>query len=224
MDGGAWRAAVHGVAEGRTQLSDFAFPFHFHALEKEMATHHSVPAWRIPAQGSLVGCRPCGRAESATPDATQPQQRCTCALWGLRYPCVLLPLELSPEPGNLSNPRLQTRRVTPVETSPEPRPPRVPSAAGRPYWLSGARLPRDRPHSSRAGALGGRGGRAEGVCSPPRISRLRASSQLLPTYLSLNCSEGALMTALLHVSTTQSGGSQTSFKPEVPVISPINQR
>ena len=48
MDGGAWKAAVHGVAEGRTRLSDFTFTFHFHALEKEMATHSSVFAWRIP--------------------------------------------------------------------------------------------------------------------------------------------------------------------------------
>ena len=49
MDGGAWKAAVHGVAEGWTQLSDFTFTFHFHALEKEMATHSSsVLAWRIP--------------------------------------------------------------------------------------------------------------------------------------------------------------------------------
>ena len=47
-DGGAWKAAVHGVAEGRTQLSDFTFTFHFHALEKEMATHSNVLAWRIP--------------------------------------------------------------------------------------------------------------------------------------------------------------------------------
>ena len=46
MDGGAWKAAVHGVAEGRTRLSDFTF--HFHALEKETATHSSVVAWRIP--------------------------------------------------------------------------------------------------------------------------------------------------------------------------------
>ena len=48
MDGGAWWAAVHGVAKSRTQLSDFPFTFHFHALEKEMATHSSVLAWRIP--------------------------------------------------------------------------------------------------------------------------------------------------------------------------------
>src|SRR5574337_1195749 len=48
MDGGAWWAAVHGVAKSRTGLSDFTFSFHFHALEKKMATHSSVLAWRIP--------------------------------------------------------------------------------------------------------------------------------------------------------------------------------
>ena len=48
LDGGAWQAAVHGVAKSWTQLSDFTFTFHFHALEKEMATHSSVLAWRIP--------------------------------------------------------------------------------------------------------------------------------------------------------------------------------
>ena len=48
MDGGAWWAAVHGVAKSGTRLSDFTFTFHFHALEKEMATHSSVLAWRIP--------------------------------------------------------------------------------------------------------------------------------------------------------------------------------
>ena len=48
MDGGAWKATVHGVAKSRTRLSDFTFTFHFHALEKEMATHSSVLAWRIP--------------------------------------------------------------------------------------------------------------------------------------------------------------------------------
>ena len=55
MDGGAWWAAVHGVAKSRTWLSDFTFTFHFHALEKEMATHSSVLAWRIPGTGELVG-------------------------------------------------------------------------------------------------------------------------------------------------------------------------
>ena len=48
MDRGAWKAAVHGVAEGQAQLNDFTFTFHCHALEKEMATHSSVLAWRIP--------------------------------------------------------------------------------------------------------------------------------------------------------------------------------
>ena len=48
MDGGAWKASVHGVAKSRIQLSDFTFTFHFTALEKEMATHSSVLAWRIP--------------------------------------------------------------------------------------------------------------------------------------------------------------------------------
>ena len=48
MDGGTWQAAVHGVAKSWAQLSDFTFTFHFHALEKEMATHSSVLAWRIP--------------------------------------------------------------------------------------------------------------------------------------------------------------------------------
>ena len=48
MGRGAWLAAVHGVAKSRTQLSDFTFTFHFHALEKEMETHSSVLAWRIP--------------------------------------------------------------------------------------------------------------------------------------------------------------------------------
>ena len=51
MDGGAWKAAVHEVAERRTRLSDFTFTFRFHALEKEMATHSSVLAWRIPGTG-----------------------------------------------------------------------------------------------------------------------------------------------------------------------------
>ena len=51
MDGGARWAAVHGVAQSRTRLSNFTFTFHFHALEKEMATHSSVLAWRIPGTG-----------------------------------------------------------------------------------------------------------------------------------------------------------------------------
>ena len=54
-DGGAWWAAVHGVAKSRTGLSDFTFTFHFYALEKEMATHSSVLAWRIPGMGESGG-------------------------------------------------------------------------------------------------------------------------------------------------------------------------
>ena len=64
MDGGAWKAAVHGVAKSRTRLSNFTFTFNFHALEKEMATHSSVLAWRIP------GYRLWGRTESDTTEAT----------------------------------------------------------------------------------------------------------------------------------------------------------
>ena len=70
MDGGAWKAAVHGVAEGRTRLNDFAFTFHFHALEKEMATHSSVLAWRIPGTGESVGCRLWGSTESDMTEVT----------------------------------------------------------------------------------------------------------------------------------------------------------
>ena len=55
MDGGAWWAAVHGVAKSWTRLSDFTFSFHFHALEKEMATHSSVLAWRIPGMAEPGG-------------------------------------------------------------------------------------------------------------------------------------------------------------------------
>ena len=55
MDREAWQAAVHGVAKGRARLNDFTFPFHFHALEKEMATHSSVLAWRIPGTGEPGG-------------------------------------------------------------------------------------------------------------------------------------------------------------------------
>ena len=63
MDGGPWWAAVHGVARSQIRLSDFTFTFHSHALEKEMPTHSSVLAWRIPGRGSLVGCHLWGRTE-----------------------------------------------------------------------------------------------------------------------------------------------------------------
>ena len=55
MDGGAWWAAVHGVGKSWTRLSNFTFTFHFHALEKEMATHSSVLAWKIPGMGEPGG-------------------------------------------------------------------------------------------------------------------------------------------------------------------------
>ena len=55
MDGGAWKAAVHGVVKSWTRLSNFTFTFHFHALEKEMATHSCVLAWRIPGMGKRGG-------------------------------------------------------------------------------------------------------------------------------------------------------------------------
>ena len=55
MDGGAWQAAVHRVAKSQTRLSDFTFTFHFHALEKEMATHSSILAWRISGMGEPGG-------------------------------------------------------------------------------------------------------------------------------------------------------------------------
>ena len=84
MDGGAWQAAVHGVAKSQTRLSNFPFTFHFHRLEKEMATHSSVLAWRIPGKGSLLGCRLWGRTESDTTEATQQQQQQT------KYPLTFL--------------------------------------------------------------------------------------------------------------------------------------
>ena len=70
MDGGAWWAVVHGVAKSRTRLSDFTFTFHFHALEKEMATHSSVLAWRTQGWGSLVGCCLWGHTESDMTEST----------------------------------------------------------------------------------------------------------------------------------------------------------
>ena len=70
MDRGAWKAAVHGVAKSQARHSDFTLTFHFHTLEKEMATHSSVLAWRIQGRGSLVGCHLWGRTESDTTEAT----------------------------------------------------------------------------------------------------------------------------------------------------------
>ena len=66
MDGGAWWATVHGVAKSRTQLSNFIFTFHFHALEKEMATHSNILAWRIPGTEEPSGAAVYGVAQSRT--------------------------------------------------------------------------------------------------------------------------------------------------------------
>ena len=70
MDGGAWWAAVHEVAKSQTRLSDFTLTFHFHALEKEMATHSSVLAWRIPGTGEPDGLASMGCTESDTTEVT----------------------------------------------------------------------------------------------------------------------------------------------------------
>ena len=66
VDGGAWKAAVHGVAESRARLSDFTFTLHFHELEKEMATHSSVLAWSIPMDRGVWWATVPGVAKSWT--------------------------------------------------------------------------------------------------------------------------------------------------------------
>ena len=71
MDGGAQEAAVHGVVKSQTLLSDFTFTFHFHALEKAMATHSSTLAWRIPGTAEPGGLLSMGSTESDTTKATQ---------------------------------------------------------------------------------------------------------------------------------------------------------
>ena len=70
MGGGAWWAAVHWVTKSLTRLSDFTFTFHFHALEKEMATHSSVLAWRIPGTGEPGGLPSIGHTELDTTEVT----------------------------------------------------------------------------------------------------------------------------------------------------------
>ena len=70
MDGGAWWAAVHGVAKSQTRLSDFTFTFHFHALKKAMATHSSLLPGESQGRRSLVGCHLWGRTESDTTEVT----------------------------------------------------------------------------------------------------------------------------------------------------------
>ena len=85
MDRGAWQAAVHGVAEGWTRLSNFTFTFHFYALEKEMATHSSVLAWRIPGTGEPGGLPSMGRTESDMTEVTQQQQHQPCPQLPISY-------------------------------------------------------------------------------------------------------------------------------------------
>ena len=70
MDGGAWWATVRGVAKSRTRLSDFTFTFHFHAMEKEMATQSMFLPGESQGRGSLVGCRLWGHTESDATEAT----------------------------------------------------------------------------------------------------------------------------------------------------------
>ena len=75
MDRRAWWAAVHGVSKSRTRLNNFTFTFHFDALEKEMATHSSVLAWRIPGMAEPGGLPSRGHTESDTTEATWQQQQ-----------------------------------------------------------------------------------------------------------------------------------------------------
>ena len=71
MDGGGWQAAVPGVSKSQTRLSDFTFTFHFPALEKEMATHSSVLAWRIPGMGEPGGLPSMGSHSTVVLDTTE---------------------------------------------------------------------------------------------------------------------------------------------------------
>ena len=111
MDRGAWCAAAHGVAGSRLRLSDFTFTFHFHALEKEMATHSSVLAWRIPRTGSLVGCCLWVCTESDTTEQLPFHFSLSCTGEGtgnpLQYSCLENPKD--GEPGGL--PSMGSHRV-----------------------------------------------------------------------------------------------------------------
>ena len=92
MDRGAWWVAVHGVAKSRTRLSDFTFTFHFHALEKEMATHSSVLAWRIPGTGEPGGLPSMGshRVRHDWGDSTAAAAVCVCHCYSLSLFQLLL--------------------------------------------------------------------------------------------------------------------------------------
>ena len=94
LDGGTWWAAVHGVAKSRTWLSDFTFTFHFHALEKEMVTHSSVLAWRIPGTGEpgglpSVGSPRVGHDWSNLAAAAAAASRPKDAGWSPSYSCCI---------------------------------------------------------------------------------------------------------------------------------------
>ena len=101
MHRGAWWAAVHGVAKSRTRLSDFTFTFHFHALEKEMATHSSVLAWRIPGTGESGGPLSLGsrRVRHDWSDLAAAAAATICAYMLNCFRCVWLcnPVDHSPQ-------------------------------------------------------------------------------------------------------------------------------
>ena len=92
MDGGAWWAAVHGVAKSRTRLSDFTFTFHIHALEKEMAIHSSVLAWRIPGMAEPGGLPSMGwhRVGHDWSDLAAAAALFTYSVWSLANPYYFL--------------------------------------------------------------------------------------------------------------------------------------
>ena len=108
MDGGAWWTAVHGVTKSQTRLGNFTFSFHFHALEKEMATHSSVLAWRIPGTGEpgglpSMGLHKVGHDWSDLAAATAALTYCTKISWNIRvdiltctiHTCIVGNLEFS---------------------------------------------------------------------------------------------------------------------------------
>ena len=90
MGGGAWWAAVHGVAKSQTQLNDFPFTFHFHALEKDMATHSSVLAWRIPGTGEPGGLPSMGLHRVRHDWSDLAAAVCIWASWWLRQSRIYL--------------------------------------------------------------------------------------------------------------------------------------
>ena len=105
MDGGAWWAAVHGVAKSRTRLSNFPFTFHFHALEKEMTTHSSILAWRIPGTGEPGGLPSVGshRVGHDWSDLAAPLLSLSKTL-SSHYSLPSVPLTLTPlVPGSLAS-------------------------------------------------------------------------------------------------------------------------